>query len=292
MREEYFSVIYGRQNNVPMEKMEPFFQGKFKLCSVGKADLKEEVAPYLPEWNWPGTPDEFLKLWFETENKIDKKVLAEIQKLREKGIPCYIATQQEKYRKKYLWEYMGLNKYFDGIFCTCDVGYTKFEPEFLTHLINSLKSEPEDIVFFDDKPSGVEAMKKFGIDAHVYKDIETLKREIEKLNETGNNGIFWIHLILIILSYLSFLYLDWKLILLGAIFLQIYYFYRGGCDLTFKQFGNDKDKTFVGHYLAKLLPGLNQKKAKLFVRYFVPVIILLLAFLFQAVFDYKPLLDL
>jgi putative hydrolase of the HAD superfamily len=181
MREEYFSVIYARNNNIPTEVTEAFFLKDFKLCSTGKADLKEMIAPYLPNWKWKSTVDEFLRLWFETENKLDSAVLKEVDQLRAKGIPCYIATQQEKYRKNYLWEKMKLKDHFDGIFCTCDVGYTKFEPEFLKHLVDNLKVNPKDVVFFDDKEAGVEKMKEFGIDAHHYKNLETLREQIRKI---------------------------------------------------------------------------------------------------------------
>jgi hypothetical protein len=104
--------------------------------------------------------------------------------------------------------------------------------------------------------------------------------------------IFWIHLLLIVASYLSFLYIDWKIILIVLLLLQGYYLLRGGCDLTFLEFGDDTRVTFVWYYLRKVFPSLHQKKTKIFVRYFIPLLILGLAFVLQEVFGYKSVLSL
>jgi hypothetical protein len=95
--------------------------------------------------------------------------------------------------------------------------------------------------------------------------------------------IFYIHLFLIFVSYTSFLWLDWKIILISVIFLQIYYLFRGGCDLTYIEFGKDEDTTFVWYYLKKIFPNLNQKSTKIIVRYTIPFIIIFLAYLKQKI---------
>lgn len=103
--------------------------------------------------------------------------------------------------------------------------------------------------------------------------------------------IFWTHLLLIIVSYLSFLYIDWKIIVVGVLLLQVYYLWRGGCDLAYIQFGYDnKDITFVWYYLHKLFPNLSQKKTKIFIRYAVPICIVLLSFILQKIMGYVPLI--
>lgn len=102
--------------------------------------------------------------------------------------------------------------------------------------------------------------------------------------------IFWTHLFLILFSYLSFLYVDWKIIFLGVVFLQIYYLLRGGCDLTFAEFGNDKDTTFVWFYLHKKFPNLNQKTTKIFIRFIFPIFLIIMSFFLQKIMGYVPLI--
>lgn len=178
---EKWSTGYAKEVGIPAEKMDEFFKGDFKLCSIGKADLKEKITPFLTKWKWRGNADEFLAYWFENDSNIDEKLLEEIKKIRAGGIRCYVATQQEKYRKNYLWEKLGLKNYFDGIFCTCDIGYEKFTPKFFNFIFRKLKVKPEEIMFFDDKRKGAELASKLGVRAYVYENIEGLKKQTELL---------------------------------------------------------------------------------------------------------------
>jgi hypothetical protein len=100
--------------------------------------------------------------------------------------------------------------------------------------------------------------------------------------------LFWIHLILILFAYFSPLWLDWKVILITAIGLQVYYSIRGGCDITFWELGNDTDTTFVWYYLKKIFPKLPQKKTKFFIRIILPILLVLISFLTQYFYLYQP----
>ena len=131
---QLFSHALAEKQGVSREAVEEFFLSNFRKCSFGKADLKEEIASYLPKWNWQGSVDDLLKFWFETESAKDPEVLKIISDLRRKGIKCYVATRQEKYRLQYIWEVIGLKDYFDGVFSTCDIGYDKKESEFFHYV--------------------------------------------------------------------------------------------------------------------------------------------------------------
>ncbi len=175
-----FSHRLAEEQNIPLEKVNEFFDKDFRECSFGRADLKEKIAPYLIKWNWKGSVEDFLKYWFESEsvkNKdINKEILDKIEKLRENGIKCYIASRQEKYRMKYLSDTMGLKNYFDGIFCTCDIGYDKSEPEFFQKILKELNFKPEEVIFFDDREKNIEIAKSLGIESHLCDDINSLEK--------------------------------------------------------------------------------------------------------------------
>jgi putative hydrolase of the HAD superfamily len=95
---EMLSVQYQKEHDVSNDDMIPFFEGEFQNCIVGKTDLIELVKPWLPKWKWDGTVDEFLQFWFKAEHNVDERMVAVIRNLRKKGIKCYLATNQEKYR--------------------------------------------------------------------------------------------------------------------------------------------------------------------------------------------------
>jgi|SRR3989344_6396002 len=103
---------------------------------------------------------------------------------------------------------------------------------------------------------------------------------------------FWTHLALIAVSYSSPFWLDWKIVLAGVVLLQAYYWLRGGCDITYWEFGRDTDKTFVGHYLAKISPWFDTAAAKLFIRTGIPAVIISISTILQLFFDYRPYFDL
>lgn len=67
-------------------------------------------------WNWEGSIDELLDYWFQGEKEMDERILQTIKIMREKGIKCYLASDQEKYRAEFLLRDLGMEKLFDGHF--------------------------------------------------------------------------------------------------------------------------------------------------------------------------------
>lgn len=175
-REKLFSYRLAEELGIPIEEINIFFSNDFRECSFGRADLKERIEPYLVKWGWKKDVNKFLKYWFEIESTLNEEVLNKIKKIRTQGVKCYIATRQEKYRMKFLWEDLKLKKCFDGVFCSCDIGYDKSRPEFFQYVLNKLNIKPEEVIFFDDKDINIENAKKLGIQAYLYNNIETLKK--------------------------------------------------------------------------------------------------------------------
>lgn len=169
-----FSVRMSEEMNIPLEEILPFFMNEFRECSFGRADLKEEIKPFLVKWNYDGSVDDFIKYWFDGERNTDKRVLEIVEELRGKNIKCYIATRQEKYRKDYLLNEVGLKNNFDGIFCTCDIGYDKWQEGYWNYVIKELKIKAEEIMFFCDSKKNIECASGFGVEAYFYDGIDVI----------------------------------------------------------------------------------------------------------------------
>lgn len=168
-RREYFSQFLAREYKIPSELVMEFFKNEFKLCSLGKADLKEEIVKYFEKWGWEKSVDDLLRIWFENEKEIDLEVISAVEKLRRKEIKCYLATNQEKYRLNYLWENLKLKNFFDGVFDSCELGYSKSEKEFYQSVLGKLGDiKPEEIVFWDSDEKIVAAANEFGISGRLY----------------------------------------------------------------------------------------------------------------------------
>ncbi|HOZ36458.1 MAG TPA: HAD hydrolase-like protein [bacterium] len=150
-REMYFSDRLSKDFGVPPEKVIAFFKKEFPLCTIGQADLKEELTKYIQEWNWHGTVDELIQYWFEHEQNIDQRIINHVQELKNKGIKCYLASDNEKYRTKYIYEQLGLKNYFDIIFSSSNIGFCKKQLEFWDAVHNQLGTpEKSSVLVLDD----------------------------------------------------------------------------------------------------------------------------------------------
>jgi len=175
-RKHLFSERLASEYNISQELVEEFFRTDFRECTFGRADLKEKISPHLDKWNWGNGVEKLLEYWFTSENKTDKEVLDTVSRLRSRGIKCYIATRQEKYRSRYLLETLGLRKYFDGAFITCDIGYDKSQTEFWEYVLKKLEAKPEEIMFFDDTTKNIQFAESLGVKAIFYENINTLQK--------------------------------------------------------------------------------------------------------------------
>lgn len=180
-KQPYFSLEIAKENNIPYEVIEPFYLNELKKCQIGAADMKEELAKYLPQWKWEGTVDEFMQRWFTTDVHPDEEVLALVDALRARSFKCYLASDQEKYRGEYIRTTAGLGKHFDGTFFSYEVGHSKSDPHFFHAILSTLKLEPSEIMYWDDDQKNVDVAKSIGIDARFYTNFDELKQATAQL---------------------------------------------------------------------------------------------------------------
>lgn len=183
---ERFSIQLERDYGIATDKVLPFFTGAFQQCLVGKAELKEVLAPHLKEWGWKGTVDELLKYWFESEHKINTEVLDIVTSLKKK-VPVFMATNQEQCRVDYLSNQM-FRDVFTKIYSSAGIGYLKDNSQFFTRMLDDIRQnfittiEPEDVLFFDDSLENIIGAKGVGIHGVLFSGIDGLK---QKLSDVG-----------------------------------------------------------------------------------------------------------
>jgi len=169
---------------ISKDKTMPFFTTVFNDCLEGRADLQQSIQPYLKDWKWQGSVQDFLEYWFTAEHIVDSQLIGQIQNLRQKGIRAYVATNQEKYRTEYLKTKMGFSDLFDGFFSSADLGCKKPSERFFELIVDEIGAQSAEkkgnkqgvkkntIWFFDDTLANVEAAQKFGINGVHYTNIE------------------------------------------------------------------------------------------------------------------------
>lgn len=178
-----FAVQYADLHQINFQKLLTFFKGDFTKALVGEADLKELLEKNRDVWQFSGNVRELMKQWFEAENIVDSELVVIIEKLKSSGIKCCLATNQEKYRTKYLKDVMfpGL---FDKIFSSAEIGHKKPDLAYFDHILDTLSSDDvtaKDIVYFDDDVANISNAATLGIHSFLYKNIEDAKRVLESI---------------------------------------------------------------------------------------------------------------
>lgn len=175
----FFSEKLAKDYGTPLEKVLPFFKGRFQDCQLGKADLKEELEKVKSEWGWDKSVDELMEYWFEDSKNVDERLMNAIDNYRKNNIKCYLGTNQEKYRSEYLQKDIGLNKKLDGFFVSADIGVRKPAKKFFEYISNKLPDiKKSEVLFWDSDEDIVDAAKEYGFNAELYTTYEDFESKM------------------------------------------------------------------------------------------------------------------
>ena len=168
---------------ITQEATRAFFEGKFTDCLLGTRDLAAVLPPYLAEWGWTGSCEEFMQLWFSVEDAVDARFMGAAQELRGAGVTCCLASNQEEHRSEYMRTVMGFGREFDTLFFSCEIGAKKPDARFYAAVEAALGLSGEQIAFWDDSPRHVDAAKERGWRAELYTDYETFQQQFLGLKQ-------------------------------------------------------------------------------------------------------------
>lgn len=163
-----------------IEAPKSFFESVYPKIRIGQADLKNELAKRMRQWGWQRSADELLIYWFSTENKTNNQILNLVKKLRQRGIKCYLASDNSKYRANDVMKNV-LGEYFDGGFFSCFLGNTKEEKEFFKKVLKKIGLKPREVLFVDDEKENAEVAKSIGINSFIYENFENFEKVLSDL---------------------------------------------------------------------------------------------------------------
>lgn len=129
---------------------------------TGRDHLEPRLASVLTKIAPGLSAATLIDYWFKNDSGLDRTLLADLAALRAKGIPMFLATNQEHRRAAYLMEDLGLSSYFDGIFYSAMFGYQKPAPEFFRLATERVGIKASEIAFIDDYPANIEGARRFG----------------------------------------------------------------------------------------------------------------------------------
>lgn len=183
-----FSKTYSEKYGISIDLINPFFEGPFKDCLVGKADLHMELENgWLEKWGWKGSIQEFLDYWFSVGGSPNTRILSTITKLRENGITCVLATNQEKYRAEYMISTFNYQQIFDTVFVSASVGYKKPYTDFFGAIFEHLQRiQPslgkDEVLFWDDDIKNVQGAQNYGFLSEQYTEVDDYIEKMQSYN--------------------------------------------------------------------------------------------------------------
>jgi len=103
------------------------------------------------------------------------------------------------------------------------------------------------------------------------------------------SSVFWLHLAIQFILYLSWFLFSWQVVLIGIGILHLQYIFLGGCLLSKKEFGNDRT-TCTLFYLTRWGLLKSTRKWELFFKYYISAIGIGAALVWQVALGFEPLL--
>jgi putative hydrolase of the HAD superfamily len=174
---KYFTHHLEDEFGIPRSVTLPFFENEFSECIIGKKDLKKILPKYMKIWGWKGTLEELLHYWHSKEHTLNEPLMDELDGYKEKDLKLYLATNQEKYRMEYILNDMGFGKIFDYAFASAHLGESKPAQAYFHKILEKLVVyEPQELLFWDDRPENVAAAKEVGLHAEQYQNFTHFKQ--------------------------------------------------------------------------------------------------------------------
>ena len=100
---------------------------------------------------------------------VHSEMLGVVDRLRESGISCYLASNQQRNRATYMSESLGFKERFDREFYSCFVGCAKPSRVFFERVLAAIQVPPERVLFMDDQEDNVAGARRLGIHASVFR---------------------------------------------------------------------------------------------------------------------------
>ena len=138
---------------------EEFFDSLSKLSGIPAYDIQKE---------------------FTSNASLNKDLLSLIYKLKTKYKIALISNASSSNLRDILAS-AGIDKLFDYLTISSEIGYVKPSPEIFDHTLEELGIEANEAVFVDDNQSFVQTAESIGMKGIAYTDFDSLVNDLQKI---------------------------------------------------------------------------------------------------------------
>jgi putative hydrolase of the HAD superfamily len=132
----------------------------------GEAHWLDILPGLLQRWGIPDAYDRLVRAWLTIQPVPASRAL--VSALRQAGVPCYLASNQDRHRARVMQERLGYPALLDGAFYSCELGLAKPDPAYFVSILSSLGVAAAEALLVDDSPVNVEAARSVGLAAEVW----------------------------------------------------------------------------------------------------------------------------
>lgn len=168
--DEYWQTI--KEDSDISDKFEQL-SSDVNLGNISWNDFIKEIAEET------GRDADAVKKMYQ-EQKMNPQLLAYINQLR-KSYKIALLTNASKDQLGPLVSSAGLDKLFDEILISSELGMTKPDHKIFEYALEKLNVKPSETVFVDDLEKHVSAAKSLGINSILYEDFQHMKQELEEI---------------------------------------------------------------------------------------------------------------
>lgn len=120
--------------------------------------LEREQSDHVPI-----SVEDLLSIWEQFD--LDPEAIAVLMAVRDLGVPCMLATNQQDHRVRHMREVRGYDDLVDGSYYSSEIGAMKPDRIFFERVLDDLGMAGEQVGFVDDVPANVESARSVGIRA-------------------------------------------------------------------------------------------------------------------------------
>jgi putative hydrolase of the HAD superfamily len=134
-------------------------------CLTG-ADFGAAMREVLRQFEIAAPLEDVIDRQFGIEVK--QPMLAAVRAVRDLGLRCGLATNQQNLRGAYMRSSLGFEKIFDEQFYSFEIGFAKPEAGYFQTIMNRIDVPPDRVLFIDDHDGNVAGARGIGIHGELF----------------------------------------------------------------------------------------------------------------------------
>lgn len=136
--------------------------------------------------------------WWGFFSHLTPKILSQLESWKEKGYNVYMLTNNNPFMMSYIRgeefapEGKPFYSYFDKLYVSCDIGFSKPDPAIYQYVIDDKGMNPSETIFVDDRQQNLVGAEKVGMKTLFVKDsenwIDEFNHYLQKENSEQNHN--------------------------------------------------------------------------------------------------------